>query len=1138
MKNVFPALLALAVGCVLGAGCDDTIPAGLRPTPPGTGPEIVFDLARRPLPEIPAPNDVATFADPTSRTGRRVNVSLLAPSYIEYVAREGFGTMEGWGTFMPITVAFQKGKDARPLDPAIDLERVAARMRRDGHDFVDDPVYVVNLRTGVPVPLDMGDGDFPVSIRDRDLYYPNDPRAQAWNVLFETQEEGAGLSQSAYRPELDSDADGVLDHPNTLGRGQIDGIDNVLTWYERQTDTLILRPLVPLEEKTEYAVVLTDRLVGPGGEPVRSPFSAVHHPAQREATERLRSILADVRRANYYGDIAGTGLAHVAFTWSFTTAPVTEDLRLLRDGLHGKGPFARLATEVPPVATAAQAAGLGATPADNPPGWQNDRKCAEAAKHPYILKLDQAAPQIVDLFAQIGGLSPSEVAALKDSFQYVDYLVVGTYPVSYLMGDPNAERADERFRLDYRTGEGRIGTDVGHFWMAVPKKTATAKQPFPAVIWSHGTGLSGVEVLIRAGWLARHGLATVGYDAPGHGLALEPGQLTLLRGVLFGACAAPWVAAVSPGRARDLDGDGKPDSGGLLWTAYTYHSRDNIRQTVLDAMQLTRVLRGFDGVARSEQDYDGDGTPDLAGDFDSDGVPDVGGTQPMYASGNSFGGIVSAIQGALDPNVSAAAPISGAAGLSDVSARSFGVVDAVMSQVITPLVIAVPASDRPRTSSGPQTNCATGQRSVRLLATDLTNVREIELACLNPDELPEGGATVIVTNLTTGERRCDRVAKEGRFRVPIPASAGDRLDVQVVLRPDAVRSYDGCEVLPNVPYGRTIRTFEQPAPTPRPIADGVAPCPTDACAQFQGRFYPVGAPLEAVQTGLGLRRQSPEIRRLLSLSQATLDAADPINYAPLYALRTPPAPDGKPQAPRGLMVLTTVGDHFVPAATGDAIARAAGALPFLPPQAARRFPDLASYATPAALFEALGQKTPDEVLVDGWVLEGNSMLGRTPAGAACAKNYAPSATCTGSDVADAETCRRTLYDADWYAEGADKYDAQHPPIPLRLARFAGTPVVDGPSLDAAWAPRLLGAPFSGDGNFEPSGPLISLVNAYVNPTGAHVFVTSDTCKAFDDNTYFLHLAGRFLSTGGADAYFLSHPRTHRCLATQTCPIFQ
>ena len=119
----------------------------------------------------------------------------------------------------------------------------------------------------------------------------------------------------------------MLDHPNTLGNKGIPGVDNLLTWYERETDTLIIRPVVPLDEKTEYAVVLTDRLRGVNRQPVRSPFESIHHPSQRRGVARLQDVLREKRLANYFGDIAGTGLDHVAFAWTFTTQPTHEDMR-------------------------------------------------------------------------------------------------------------------------------------------------------------------------------------------------------------------------------------------------------------------------------------------------------------------------------------------------------------------------------------------------------------------------------------------------------------------------------------------------------------------------------------------------------------------------------------------------------------------------------------------------------------------------------------------------------------------------------------------------------------------------------------------------------------------------------------------
>src|SRR3954451_18646341 len=106
----------LTAGALVGACGVDTAPDGLRATPPGDGPMVKCDVTHRPLPEVPLPNDLATFADPTSRTGRRINVSLVAPTFIERTARDDFSSMEGWGTSSSITVAFDRSASADPRE--------------------------------------------------------------------------------------------------------------------------------------------------------------------------------------------------------------------------------------------------------------------------------------------------------------------------------------------------------------------------------------------------------------------------------------------------------------------------------------------------------------------------------------------------------------------------------------------------------------------------------------------------------------------------------------------------------------------------------------------------------------------------------------------------------------------------------------------------------------------------------------------------------------------------------------------------------------------------------------------------------------------------------------------------------------
>ncbi len=1125
----------LAVGCFV-----DTAPTGLRATPPGDGATIVFDLARRPVPEIPTPNDVATVADPTSRTGIRINVSLTASTQMERRAREGFDDMEGWGTFAPITMAFSPGLAAPAGAPALDLEDLAARMRGDGWDFSNDPVYVINLRTGVPVALDLGEGNFPVTVAEPNRYWANDPHAKEQNLLFETLEEGPGLTQRQYSPQLDTDFDGVLDHPNTFGLaspGKIRGVDDVMTWYERETDTLILRPVVPMEEKTEYAVVVTDRLRGSDGKEVRSPFSYVHHPWQKAGVARLASILASGEHAAYYGDLARTGLDHVAFAWTFTTQPVYEDMRLLRDGLYGNGPFAKLSTDFPPEGAAFRAAGLARAGEEEPAAWQSDARCISPSKSPFVVKMDDAKTTIHELIGKLLTLKgPSAVELESSIVDNIDHFVIGSFKAPYYMGDPEHEDANARFRLNYKTGEGNVHADTVQFWLAVPREKL-ARQPFSTVMWSHGTAQNGAEILLRAGYFARHGLATFGINMPGHGLVLDKGLETVAEVFLRQTCLVPWVSAITQHRARDLNADGTADSGGLLWTAHIFHSRDNVRQSVLDQVAATRLVRSFDGQLGT-QDYDGDGAPNLAGDFDGNGTPDVGGKGvKFFSAGDSYGGIVAQVHGAVDPFISAVAPISGGGGLIDVATRSALVPESVFEQILSPLVVSIPASDIPKYQNGPDTACSDGERSVRFVVNNLVKSEEIEIACLTQAEL-DSKKTVVVTNLDNKEVRCARTAENGRFRVPLAANVGDRIDVQIYDKPDVVESYKGCKVLEGAPAGRRITTWEKPTVIPHARADDAKTCEAkEGCAIFQGSLFPVGSPLVSPNEGLGLQRQSPDLRRLMNLTQAAIDPADPINFAPYYMLRPNPGLDGEPLPPRPVLSSNTVGDKFVPVESGNAFARAAGALPFLPPSALASYPEYADYVTPQSLYDAWGGKTPNQVLIEGHGIESLSRLGRTRAGPRCSMNYQTSDACA-SPPDPSETCDKALFDSDWHSEGQNRYDAPHPDVPLRLARIATLRPTDAPSLAKAWAPRLNGWGKKDGAAWAADAPVIAVVNAYTNPLGQHVWTFGDPCKAFDDAIYYDHLVGRFFATSGHDVYFLSHPESHRCMAMQNCPFLK
>ena len=1142
----FPALRLVFAALVLASCSVDAIPVGLRSTPAGTGPVVVFNLLAQPLPDIPTPNDIATFPDPTSRTGRRLNAALVAPTRIEKAARAQFDEMEGWGTYAPITVRFDRGPGVAAPTAAIDLNELHLRMQADGWDPSNDSVYLVNLTTGVPVLLDVGSGNYPLTVISNTEYYPNDPRLDAQNLVFETANEAVGAcADGVYRPQCDTDFDGVLDRPDTLGPAkQYDGVDNLMTWYERQTDTLVLQPILPMQEKTEYAVVLTDRLTGPDGQPVRSPFPDINHPAQTASVARLQGILGDPTLTSYYGDMAGTGFAHVAFAWTFTTEPVQEDLLLLRDGLYGQGPFARFATDFPTSSLQAlPTVGTTVQAADEPSGWQSTAACAPLEKTPYVVHWADAKANLGAFIQYLFPFNPAQLKALEDGLDaYVDYLVIGTYDSPYLMGDPLSPDPDLHFDINFMTGQGDVRHTPIPFIIAVPKTTAQHKPPFPVAYWRHGTGVFDVEMVVHSGLYAREGIALLSMDNPGHGLVLTSGQQILLEALLKGACLGPAAAGLEASRAIDLNGDGAPDSGGQVWSAHLLHTRDGMRQAVLDGVQLTRMLKTFDGSTKSGQDYnsDGDTTNDLAGDFNGDGVVDLGGPSAQYfSSGGSLGGLVAEIHGAIDPSFTAAAPVSGGGGFVNIAVRSRLTPAPVLEQVLGPLIVAVPASARPPSATGPATQCTANQMSVRWVVNNLLNSSEVEIACLDPEELGPG-MTVVVVNDSSLARTCARTLPDGGFRTPLPVTVGDVVDIGIFGAPDAVDSYATCNVPLGTPLVREVNTWEQAATKYSAVATAGLTCTSSAgCQQYWETFYPVGSTLTAPQEGLGYYRQSPDFRKLMNLAQAALDPADPINFAKLYMLAPPNDMFGSPMPPRPILDVHTAGDFLVPTGTGMAFSRAAGALPFLPPTAADTLPAYADWATPQALWDGWGGRSPDQAMIDSYEMEGVARMKRTPLPAGCGVNYVtPTTSCASPPADDASTCSQVLSDGDYLGERMQKIFNQ-PPVspPLRLARLTQR-ATSSAGLAAVWAPRIQGAPLGADGTWTPNAPLVGMLNAYLDPLGDHDWSLGDPCQAWDGTTYMDDLLVHYFATGGQDLYYLSHALTHECLATQTCPFMQ
>ena len=857
-------LSALLVGCAA--------PDGLRETPDGTGPMVLVDWDAEPLPELPFPNDLATRVDRTSPTGLRVNFSLASPTETETEARAKVNEGTGFGVFAPITVRFT----AR-----LDLDAIVARHADDGV-FLDDAFFVIDVTEGSPtygrpVDLDVGHGRYPGDLVSTDAYFPNDPRAQSPSLLFETYDEDVNGNGRLDGRE-DTDWDGVLDRPNVYPLDSTNPREDLMTWYELETDTLIVRPIMPLREETTYAVVLTERLTDADGNPVRSPWEYVHHTRQTEALEALVPTLFDL----------GLSVEDIGFAWTFTTAAVTRDLRDIRKGLYGDGPYAFLADEYPP--------GVHAVERMQDPLIET--------QSPFRVTKSRLFGTLLNL--GLFGDGP-EADVLDEGFEFIDFVAGGRYMSPQLLVDRNGDgdTSDEWWDLDASSEHMLREPGEMTFTCVIPKADEQHQQPFPVAIYGHGYRSSRFEGLAFTGAIARHGVATCLMDAPGHGPTLDADDQEEILPVLEEFGLLPFLEHLESARDRDLDNDGDQDSGADMWTSDPFHTRDMVRQMVVDWFQLVRPRRGG-GRGSMGTDIDGDGREETTCDWDADGVPDLGGPDASISlMGGSLGGINSAVAAPLEPEFTGVIPVVPGAGLLDVGWRSDlnGVRQAAVGRVMSPLFLGRPAED--------------GSLAVTQMVTSTTRMAELHVATLSEEEVSRAVA-VRVTNPANGEVRQHGIPTGGTFRIGIPADAMSALQKRMATAmPDTGPALGATYELPdNEGLGdpleveildaaggviRTITTWEQDV-------------------THEGVTMRAGSPLIAASEGLGRLRGSPQLRRLVDVLRMVLEPGDPACYAPAYH-REPFEEVGRPT---NVFVMPTPGDTVVNVATGITLARIAG----------------------------------------------------------------------------------------------------------------------------------------------------------------------------------------------------------------------
>lgn len=1177
--GVFGRFACLLSTLFLASSCETKL-EGLARAPQSNGPKIVFDLLAKPLPEIPFPNDLATRFDADSPTGLRINASMMAPTFLEKEVREEFNLMDGWGTLSPVTVSFEK-----PIDP---------NAVRDAHfddDYANDAVYLVNLETGEPVPVDLGRGNYPVILQNNDKFFQNDPREKSSNLLFETYVEDCEVPGGYVAPEHDTDADGVCDRPNTRDPSKpLKGVNpddraadasergndiyrDLLDFYERETNTLIIRPVVSLEQRTPYAVVLTNRIKGEDGESIASPFPFINHASQNE---QLRPLLGFLGK----GKLSGLKANDIVFTWTFTTQSVTTGLEAVREGLYGRGPLAWMADEVPatlePVRMFNEREG---EMQDHPVHLVNDLKSTASGydNNRYIVPMTEFKEAFERLGSEMGIDSGPDLHQVSDSYKFIDYFVVGSYRTANLLDDPMKPTFDAVFRLNPEDGKARmwkrpddwsqieeeaiiesvmrpmnpetallrqqakqVTRDRVWFMLSVPKAINGHEAPFPVSIYGHGYTSSRVEMLGFAGNLAKFGIASVGIDSYGHGLDLSQVERESIAAIIGQYKFKPLVDAIFKGRARDLDNDLVDNSGGDFWVADTFHTRDIVRQSVIDWIQLIRVFHAFGTYDMG--DVNGDGKSEVAGDFNGDGIPDVGGPEyptqswwtkgpgvrnpghDFFVWGQSLGGILAGILPAVEPAIAAAVPVAGGAGLGDIGVRSEqgGVIQAVFMEILGPIFFTKPAEEGDGAHLHWQVQNVNDDLQVQLTEEPLD---------LRPGDVLRAWNR----NTKDGEPRKEDWAIVGddlRVRLQVAADNASFADGAPVWKYDGgVFSFDADghpELLDPVRVGACESKATLDAERERVGMLSPADCmvvvierdgkeihridefPRDVV--FQQRHYAKGTPLVALARGFAMKRGTKTFRRFLSLAQTILEAGDPAGYARHYFQEPLPAREGNPAA---VLVVGTTGDLNVPVNTAFTQARIAGVLPY-------------EYDP---VKHAKWGMSPNDVLIRSKATECIEKLRyylpvaqylETPEAdqAGFLASLSPEDQ-TLVDLVDCSegACRQTaLVDFTHYSKATRESKADDSFLDRGNTkvniRYGGAPRLKH-SLQEAITVSHAGRDAQGN----PATRQSALISPYLDSHGSHGFETPHPRETFDTNLFMINMIGRYFQTRGTDLRF-------------------
>jgi len=762
--------LGLCAVVVLAAcvdGGDSKFEAGVvLPSEAPFGPKIVFDPLARPVPEVPLPNDLLL------RTDGHVlgwNVSEHAPTDMERRIRERLPRLDGFGSFAPISVAF---------DGPLDLDTVGPHSVR----VVD--VTEGGEHRGEEVELDFGGGAFPLLGGGR----------------FWAFDEDEDLPDFL----LPRDNDWMLA-----------GKEQRVTHYEVETSTLLIRPLEPLRAGARYAVLLTRDITGLPDETgvkraIRSPFPYKAHAAQT-------GLVAEAL------ELTGMTTDELAFGWTFAVNDPQKPLLEVRDGLYGAGRLAPLEARFTKGLGEIRDTGIAID-------GDGEHYPADTRDHRFIVQgefLDNILGVVVGLapgfsvdfdyvdYVTFGSMPSPDVRQGGDD-TFLSRPDAPETSVPWLIAIP---KASEHHKPPFPAVFYFHGTGSSRFeFLALANNLA--RQGIATVAFDqvgHGPIVPDLKKLLNDQGFDPNNAAgiiplLVGLIAPER--AAEFADLSFEQGYAKLSQIGFFRELALIGRTTDQDGDGGLTSSESFFFADPFKQCGAFQQDLVDFMQFVRVLRGFrqDAVPPAiDKPASADPTllmkSLLAGDFNADGVLDIGGPDvAIGTAGTSLGGMHSLMAAAIEPEVTTATPIASGGGLSDILLRSTlrQITRVIYLEVFGPLVI----------------GCPDGTGGVWLSLNDESGSCRNDPATTAFAQVPElpAGALVRLVNVDNGEREDYLVGEAGKgFSIAVPSDRWDQLAVEIVVGGEVVQKalvmspFQGLALHRNTPEFRRFVAITQHA---------------------------------------------------------------------------------------------------------------------------------------------------------------------------------------------------------------------------------------------------------------------------------------------------------------------------------------